>query len=627
LVLKTKSKVPFMENACCNEDVNTVAFHKYFQLEDNNIEVYMNHSNRISVMLDDIRQLSKAAIYYDPHFTGLKYASIPSGYLEENIYAAFIHYCNFDRNLPVPENYRLVCSEKPVNYIKIWSIQEKVEFLKKNGKRYSIENLHQLMSLVHNNNLVFLDPVHKFTKVDSFRDIIDSLDLMNCSTIIEEPIRRHFRAILEKYNPKQMHNEDTPELENLKDYLYGTNKLLLDGIMEFFDSYGKLTNHQYDDLYDYLSNISSFTEYSLHSLYQYIQNAVYSMSKVYPSIIRNEALHNKVPKHWGLSVADSYKVEKNIIDNHYQKLEKFKGDDIITKLMEEVSLRLIDLNQFIRVLPIITPIRKDSVEFYSLFDESTIRSLFAYCFYCVLCEYICATDDRDLLRMDIEAFKETRRQNIRTMTDDSLQVSAEYTTLDENLMEEEDDLQEQRIISGNIDELKSRVCELLLAFLDIEEKNKKVIEVSYSTIMTKIKKSKIAEKKSITDYLYDLSIERRKVENELKNYKIGRWNVGLQKGLVSYDAETNERETNELIDQIMKENGSDDIFAQMAMDVHDIEIVEVEVDDIEKEDEKNQVEEEEQEMYDIRGLGSNYADGNHYAEDQYDDDADDFGDY
>ena len=53
----------------------------------------------------------------------------------ENIYGAIIYYCNFDRDLPIPSYLHKICDTKPANYSKNWSIEEKIEFLKKNGKR------------------------------------------------------------------------------------------------------------------------------------------------------------------------------------------------------------------------------------------------------------------------------------------------------------------------------------------------------------------------------------------------------------------------------------------------------------------------------------------------------------
>jgi uncharacterized tellurite resistance protein B-like protein len=95
--------------------------------------------------------------------------------------------------------------------------------------------------------------------------------------------------------------------------------------------------------------------------------------------------------------------------------------------------------------------------------------------------------------------------------------------------------------------------------------------------------------------------------------------VGMQKGLIQYDAETNNREQNELIVQLMQdvEEGEMNIFNELAMDVYDVakpNLEEVEEDEDDYGDEDN-------DFYD-RGnmeidhnLGEDYMDGNYYEED------------
>ena len=71
-----------------------------------------------------------------------------------------------------------------------------------------------------------------------------------------------------------------------------------------------------------------------------------------------------------------------------------------------------------------------------------------------------------------------------------------------------------------------------------------------------------------------------------KKYKMGRWNVGMQKGLFKYDKDTYDRERTDM-DAGMEEN--------------DLEPV---------------VEPEDKEAYDISGLGEDYMDGVFYEEDR-----------
>jgi hypothetical protein len=345
------------------------------------------------------------------------------------------------------------------------------------------------------------------------------------------------------------------------------------------------------------------------------------MSKEYPNIILNEAEHYNIPRHWGFVDIDENKLQ-TIIRNYYKNMEEFKGDTVISRLLMEVSTRLIDLNLFTQNIPIITPIQKNSVTFHSLFDKRTIYALLLYCFYSVLCEYICAADEPDLLRIDVENFKQVRREKIYENGLESNQISAQINTLDENFYDNFDDLNEQQILLGNQDELKQRVCKLLLGFIDIEQANKKTVNFSYSDIKYYVTRSKNKEKMRIVKNLGDLSIEERRVEDMMKNYKLGKWNVGMQKGLVQYDAITNERETNDLMQQLLKdvEEGDIDIVTEMTLGIYDVgqytntdQMADVE----EVQDFENQETEHfyDREAFGIEDLGEDYTDGQYYEED------------
>ncbi len=87
--------------------------------------------------------------------------------------------------------------------------------------------------------------------------------------------------------------------------------------------------------------------------------------------------------------------------------------------------------------------------------------------------------------------------------------------------------------------------------------------------------------------------EERQIEDQFKRYKMGRWNVGLQKGLVNYDKKTYDRETTGAEGELM--NIDADQLAQM------------------ENEEANAA--EDNEAMDISHLGEDYQDGDYYGED------------
>jgi hypothetical protein len=177
------------------------------------------------------------------------------------------------------------------------------------------------------------------------------------------------------------------------------------------------------------------------------------------------------------------------------------------------------------------------------------------------------------------------------------------------LEDQADDLNELEvhIKMGNTKDLKTRVAELLLTFLEIENRSKSEIDASYQSLDKQLRRSRQKEKKLITDFLKNLDPDERRVEDNKKALKLGRWNVGMQKGLVKYDKATYERERAEMINQL---NGE-------IMEAEDNQAAKG-ADDLERDAEVDADEFYEKEANDIGELDEEYGDGNYYAEDRED---------
>jgi hypothetical protein len=636
-ILKTSAQIPFMENACCNEDVDVTKPILYFIKEDENIRHNIKAAANMSLLLNNIRELSTASFFFHNEFTGIKYPQIRSTITENNIYSAVVKYCNFDRNLPVPEKLKTIVTEKPAGYNLYWSIEEKIEYLKKNGKRFTVESLHQLMKMVAENNIVTSSMKKTFTRIQAIQDINEALNIEN-SSIIDDKMREHLRNVFEEYDPRKMMEEESKSVENFADYIYSTNEVLYNKIMGFFETYGNLSSRDYEKLNQFLFKITDwdlhktnsddlYYDDELYTITQYMQNVVLYMSKIYPTILLNDAQWSTVPNHWGFQKRDpTYTKIQLFIEKHYESIEKFKNDKIIGRLLREAVSVLVNLNLFTQNIPVITPIKKAGHAFHSLFDKKTTYMILAFCFYSVINTYIDLTSDAELLRADLEEFKVDRRAKNAERRNASSSIRAELSISDIDLIETSDELQEYKIQVGNTEELKTRVCELLLGYLQIEDKNKKAINLSYDKIIQQVRRGREKEKKSIVQELGKLSKEERRVEDMLKNFKIGRWNVGQQKGLVAYDADTNERETKDMIGQMLQDMEEENVDAngELMMDVYDLAtLTNAEKGYVAEDLEVNEGGDEDgyydAEGDDIGAFGDRYLDGVYYDEDRDDD--------
>ena len=614
-LLKTSSKIPFLENACCHDGDMTEPM-AYFAKENPAITKYMDIVRYLSEMVTETESLlGRPPILFHPGFTGIKYPTITNVTLVENIYGAFFHYCHFDSDVPIPETLLLVCAEKPSSlpgYKRDMSMTDKIEFMKMNGKQYRPENLEQLMTIVRNRNRIHLDLPENFTQVDVVRDLLEHY-INTDSPVIEDVFRKRLLAVIDRFNPMKMVEEARPELDALKNYMAKANERMYYAIVDFMDKHGNLEDAKFHAFQDWLMSPGNIQQSDsdtgnnkdfLYKTTQNVKNMVYDMSRLFPEMILQQKIYDRIPEHWELAAVHVRELDI-VLQKHWDPVRPFFGDAVVTTMLHDVMIRLVDLYQLTQALPVYSPIHKGNKAFHSLFDAEATYLMFIYLLYSTLYEFIVSSENPETIRTDMVAVKNTRRKNIRENGDVTNRAEGDLNTLDENMEEAQQELEEINLNIIQPSEFKSRVAQLLLAFVTIEQKNQNVF-LNYGEISKKIGLSKKQEKKRITDYLGALNDDERKIENEFKKYKMGRWNAGLQRGLVHYDKSTYEREHAEMEANVF----GGDMGANIAMDA----------DALEAEEQRAIEEEYDGEGGDIGDYGEEYGDGVYYTEDRDPDD-------
>jgi len=606
LLLKTASRVLFLENACCNE-TKTARTLDYFLGENRAIDLYVKVAEKWGAILENVREMTRAAMYYHPKNTAIVYPPIPQEHFEENVYAAFIHHCNFDSDLPIPLEIRDLVADKPGDdYKRSWTLVEKIEYLKQNGKRYKLGDLVRLMGVIYSRNILHVgaSAVTPSAPVKKLNDLLEYFDAKD-STVVESALRRRLAAVLTHYNPKVMIAEDSEETKHLNNYLQKSNARMTIQILDFFRRYTKMGSREKDQIESFIESVGNWPK-SMYMGIQFLQNAIYTMTKVFPESIRNGNVESfRVPKHWGLSDNHKYDIA-TFLKKFYEPIQKYKNDPVLVRLLQETHMRQIDLYLLAQSIPTPASIKKGDVEYYTSFTERTIFYLLTYVWLSVLYDTILATDDVDLLRADVNSAKAARMKQIAESTAAATAAATAAT-------EEEEDasaLDEIQIVVGNKEELKTRVAGMLTAMLTIEGENRRAVDITYDEIDARVRQSKQEEKIRITDFFKAMDSEERRVEDLKKNYRLGRWNVGLQKGLVKYDKETYDRER----EDFLKRMAGLDVEER----VEDNQLREVE--DLIRDAEMDADADGDAEAFDIGGLGEDYMDGNYYHEDRGDDD-------
>ena len=90
----------------------------------------------------------------------------------------------------------------------------------------------------------------------------------------------------------------------------------------------------------------------------------------------------------------------------------------------------------------------------------------------------------------------------------------------------------------------------LKAIIALFEREDKVLNYDTMSIEYETKLSKKSETKIKTDYFKQLSLEERKSENVMKEHKLDKWGVGLQKSMFKYDKSTYSRDKESAIEVI-----------------------------------------------------------------------------
>ena len=586
-ILKTASKDPFLENACCNESQISRPM-DYFINDDAIIQKYIDTAKHLGELTAVAKELSRPTTIYHKEFTGVIRTVVTETITDEHVYLAFIDYCNFTNDVPIPDEYLTVCATKPIGFPVKAPLMDQIEFLKKNGKRYTATDLQDLMTLVRNKHRIELPKDEMFSQINVIYDLLDAFDSRE-SIVIDVIFRDNLRAVLNSYNPNVMVVEERKELKNFKNYLASANERMYYEIVKFFDQHGNLGDAEYDRLQNFLLSVTTTNLRDADALYtvtSFVKNSIYMMCTVYPEMILNGNVFDKIPKHWDLSSNHESDLGEKI-ESYWSSIQEFHGDTVISRILQNIQINSSDIFVLIREMPVFSPLAKGGNTYYSLFDNETINMVFIYLWYSALYEYMVSASNPEFLRTDVEEKKSVRRKDIVDAADQAAQTVG--------MTAEESDLQEIDIRIGNSAELKIRVAKLLLTFLDIEQGNKKYI-LSYEEIAKKIRKEKNIEKQKIIEYLGNMDKEERQIEDQFKRYKMGRWNVGLQKGLVQYDKKTYDRET----------TGAEGAGG---------ELMNVDADQIEQMENADANEAEDNEAMDISHLGEDYQDGDYYGED------------
>jgi hypothetical protein len=601
LLLATAGGTAFLENACCNEEGSNINPIKYFCKEIPELTNVLQKARKMEAAMWRVRNLSKAKTFFDPNSSRVIGAAIPDTIISKTIYETFIHYGNFDNDAQIPAYLLPIVSSKP-EYNRFASLEEKIAFMKRHGKNYGVGEFHSIMRAVNERNMVNRKLDKEIEALSGWKDMLEYFDEKN-SDLVEERLRELVRRTLNEYDPKTAVHEEREPNRKLNKYLKRANERMQEAIVSFLDTHGNLTLGQLDRISTFLETAVNWKIGNVTSATKEICNMVYNLAKVYPKKTVTNRFQTTMPGSWGFSHIHSVYLltEINAFYRDIAALVDENENSTFNQYLKRAILILTDLVIFVEQVPRFAPfVKEDGLEYWSLYSDDTVLLLHHYALLSAVHEYVVLANDREFAQIRAEEIKSNRRAKSGEDVDMEFEDAADYGA--------DDMVRQVHIVESDTEELKKMAAKWLSAVLDREIATKTAVDKGYKEIMDATMGLKYKDKKGITDYLANLTRDERRVEQTLRSHKIGRWNVGMQKGLYQYEKSVYETEVGQW------REGDDEVIVNVPVPVNDDGEGGEEVEDLERAERREQIAD-----YDegdgIENLNEEYMDGIYYEED------------
>lgn len=570
-VLSNNARVPFLENACCNDAA--IDTYIYFADKEPSIQMENNIIKDLRFVLEDVNYMSKAPILFDPKDTRILYPSIPIEFDETTIYAAFIAYCKYNTNTPILDELRAICMDKPDNYDSTDSIQDKITKLKQSGRNYDGALLSQLLNVINNKNIVKLDTRNiSLNNILKIRDRLEMIQQTN-GAVFPKLFIEHFIVLIEQFNSSKNKEDPLPMNREIKNYLSTTCDEMLRNLS---DVVRKNTNTKlHTQFLECISNITTFKssplepDAEIYNMVSFLKNNIALMVNVYPNIIINQVKYDnvKIPSCWNLSEMHQNDLKKQT-QEHFKLLTQFYNDEDIIRIMERFQYESDVIYKIAEDTLYISPNETDTST--PIFDRSLITLLFRFYILSTL-ELLVKLSGKD------EFYSTITERPSNPMLGASMQefeVASDPSMMD--------------IVSGDKKIMSEKIAKLITVFMTMTCKDKKTTDITYGELTEKVTRSKEKEKDMIVEFLTEMTDDEREVENMFKNFRIGRWSVGMQKGFRQYEGDTYDKERTDIETRTIMETKlkKTDGVTEGLMDMFALEttIEDAEAEEIERED-------------------------------------------
>ena len=555
-LLANSASEPFVENVCCQETTGNSVIN-YFIKEDSSIGGVDEQVKVLSNILTDIVDVAKSLTVLSLEDTRLMYPKLTNRFSEETIYLCFIKFCNYENEIPIPDDLIPYCFDKPDEYDKFDDLSEKIRKLKRDGKNFNEGDLQSLLRVNNKRNMIEMEfQQEEVSEIQKIRSLIETLDELE-SDEIPSALRQRLSQVLDVFSVTI--KEDPEELKSLTNYLYSANDAMRIEIKDFLKKNARMKRSVKVSIENFIDNFANFenlrvdvdegmystqVDESVYRSIQYVKNCIYELTRVYSNIVINECDYKKidVPRYWKLSKRHEETVRKMVRDS-YSTLGRYYKDPAMIQLLNKMQSNTANINLLMNELICFSSVEKDNGDrIYSVLNKTSVTRLLEFLFLSTLREHLVIIDE-----VVIKIVKAP------------IDVTQEIASVEKQNSLPSELVDELEIVSGETLDLSKKVSEYLLTIMNIFIHTKKEINYSYQDMMDLVNRAKEKEKDDITRKLKDLTDEERAIDNELKKHKLGDWGLGLQKGLTQYVADFYDREIEENERQSLRDRQLDNL--------------------------------------------------------------------
>jgi len=537
---------PYLENSCCygKKDENTI---QYFMNEDPAIQQYNEIVRKLSLLMSDITDISRASKVISSVNTKNIYPPVSQVFHEKTIYLAFIHFCKFKTNVPIPDVLLSICKEKPeINPSD--SLGEMIRKLKEQGHKYSDEEFLKLLQLQAANNQVsvFMDDsnnsaVYRLTKLLETLNAGDEVEIdPQLKTLISDVIDTY--DVVSDKMPDQVKALDTFLNKNISELKTKVIKFVQDNYGEKMDNKTSARMSRFvKTIADWSSDKSKrgedrkISNESIYNNLNFFKTFVNMFVTVFPNIILNKVdyLDTVIPNYWGLSNIQTGKIKQKIVE-YYASLKVFYDSDTLSKLLFNVQDAAKVWSQFANETPCLsTTYDDDRKPNFPILSERIAKQLFEYYLLMVLSKYMDLANQKDM----IVAKKMKKGETDELLTLEFVEDEETHANMDDSVEDDTD----MFIQKGNLKDLRQSTAHLMFSFLSIMDNHKDAIDISYDDILDKVFKLKEKEKHLMMDRLVAMSDDEKEVDRVLKINKLEAWGKGLEKSYTVFDRDAYDR--------------------------------------------------------------------------------------